>query len=178
MKKIILLLSVVMMITQVMWAQSEKEEADDMEQAATIEDKEMPDLIGQLSIKQLYAFPAFDWESEFEFDEEEQALLGLFSKAMQTHHLYVFLGTWCSDSHEMIPSLIAILQNTGIGPDQYTLYGLDEKKQSPDGFEKKMDVNFVPTIILVDKKLNKEVGRIVEQAPNGLINDLTQILEK
>lgn len=135
------------------------------------------DLVGKITVKDLYAFSDFDLESTYDFDDTELEQLDFLAKALLNYDLYIFLGTWCSDSHELIPEVIAVLDAMQIQPKQYVLYALDASKKSPEGLEQQMNIQFVPTLVLIDKATKKEIGRIVENAPNGIINELMQIVE-
>lgn len=86
----------------------------------------------------------------------------------------VFMGTWCSDSKREVPRFLMIADSTGMKSDEYTLYGLDRKKTSPDGLEQQYHIEKVPTFIFL--RGTKEIGRIVETPRTTLEGDIVSIL--
>ena len=84
----------------------------------------------------------------------------------------VFCGSWCEDTHRELPRFLQIAAASGI---KYSLYFVDRNKQSTAGDEKKYNILFIPTsIVLYD---GKETGRIVDMAPKGIENHLTELLK-
>lgn len=88
--------------------------------------------------------------------------------------ILVILGTWCSDSHELVPQLIKVLDLAGWK--QPELIGVDRKKQSSKVDIKPLNIEYVPVIIVFDK--GKEIGRIVETTKKSIEEDLLEILQK
>lgn len=88
--------------------------------------------------------------------------------------MLVILGTWCSDSHELVPQLIKVLDLAGWK--QPELIGVDRKKQSSKVDIKPLNIEYIPVIIVFDK--GKELGRIVETTKKSIEEDLLEILQK
>lgn len=96
-------------------------------------------------------------------------------------HVLAVIGTWCSDSKREVPRLYRALDLAGITdaasmPFTLEVVGVDRDKKSP-GLT--VDVAYVPTFIVTrsDAGVQREVGRIVESAPNGIEKDLLSLLD-
>jgi len=110
-----------------------------------------------------------------EYNPDEKTLAYLRS-TLKNYNMVVFLGTWCDDSHYLVPKLEKLLGMTDYPEAQLTMYGVNRAKTTKGGEEKKYDITFVPTIILL--KGGKEVGRIKETVEKSIEWDLVAIIEK
>jgi hypothetical protein len=86
----------------------------------------------------------------------------------------VYLGTWCGDSRREVARLWRALDALGREPPFRIRYiGVDRRKQArevpPD-----LMLRFVPTFVVSRK--GREVGRVVESAPQGIEADLSALL--
>jgi thiol-disulfide isomerase/thioredoxin len=104
----------------------------------------------------------------------EPPFIDMIRQARGGVQVLVFLGTWCSDSKREVPRFLQIADDTGMQPADYTLYGLDRTKKSPEGFEQSYGIERVPTFIFF--RGNKEIGRIVESPHTTLEGDILRIL--
>jgi thiol-disulfide isomerase/thioredoxin len=87
----------------------------------------------------------------------------------------VFLGTWCGDSRREVPRLWRALdQNAGSLPFALHYIAVDHNKKEPKGRTGPERIGYVPTFIV--RRGGQEVGRIVEQSPNGIEHDLLDLL--
>ncbi len=100
----------------------------------------------------------------------------ILSNKLKEYSLIVFLGTWCGDSHELIPKLEKVLMMAGYPQQLLTLYAVDRTKETKDGANKKFDITNVPTIIVM--KDGKEKGRITETVQRSIEEDLVAIIGK
>jgi hypothetical protein len=88
--------------------------------------------------------------------------------------LLVVLGTWCSDSHELVPQLFKVADL--VGWEKIELIGVDRKKQCSSIDIEPLNIEYVPVIMVFkDKKL---MGKIVETTEGNLEEDLLKILSK
>ncbi len=86
----------------------------------------------------------------------------------------VFLGTWCGDSRREVTRLFRALESVpGTAPFALRVIGVDRAKQAP-GLSEEAALRFVPTLIV--RREGREVGRIVESAPDGIETALLQLL--
>lgn len=87
----------------------------------------------------------------------------------------VVLGTWCSDSAREVPRLWRSLDEAGGEvPFAIRYVAVNEAKTEPAEPIARFAVEFVPTFIVL--RDGREVGRIVEEAPHGIENDLLALL--
>ena len=80
--------------------------------------------------------------------------------------LLVFMGTWCGDSHVIIPKFYSLLDAAGVPPERVTLIGVDRQKKTISHLTEALDVRNVPTIIVYKK--GRELGRVVEYGKYGM----------
>ena len=90
--------------------------------------------------------------------------------------LVVFLGTWCSDSHTLVPSFIKFMESIEYPNEKIQLYGVDRKKETKGIEHRLYHIERVPTIIIM--RNNMEVGRITETVEKSIQYELRQLLEK
>ena len=94
---------------------------------------------------------------------------------LNKYQLVVFMGTWCEDSHNLIPKLYKVLEAAGYPAQQLTLYGLDREKKGKGTAHEEYKVLYVPTIIVLTD--GKEVGRITEMVRKSIEADLSAIIK-
>jgi thiol-disulfide isomerase/thioredoxin len=81
-------------------------------------------------------------------------------------YVLVFGGTWCEDTHQILPKMYATFQAAGLPDDHVTLLGVDRQKKTIQHLSEIFGVTSVPTFIVMKK--GKEVGRIIEYGPTGM----------
>jgi len=87
-------------------------------------------------------------------------------KHPERYQYKVYLGCWCSDSKQLIPSFEAIRNQYSIPLENIRYFSLDIDKKSPSGTEQADRIEYVPTIIVYDG--SKEIGRVIEIAEPNL----------
>lgn len=80
--------------------------------------------------------------------------------------LIVFMGTWCEDSHVIIPRLFNLLDAAAFSRERISLIGADRQKKTLGFLAEGLNIINVPTILIM--KNGKEVGRIVEYGRYGI----------
>jgi Thiol-disulfide isomerase and thioredoxins len=85
------------------------------------------------------------------------ALEGL-KKNKDSVQLLVFMGTWCEDSHFIIPKFYSLLDAAGFPQDRVTLIGVDRAKKTLSHLTEALNIINVPTIMVM--KNGKEIGRV------------------
>lgn len=137
-------------------------------------------MTGPLTRAQLRAIPGWDVPQVVDADAA-QALARV--RAHPPAHVLAVVGTWCSDSRREMPRLYQALDLAGLTPFALEVVGVDRDKKSP-GLT--VDVAYVPTFIVTRADASadggpvgarREVGRIVESAPNGIEKDLLSLLD-
>jgi thiol-disulfide isomerase/thioredoxin len=80
--------------------------------------------------------------------------------------IIAFMGTWCEDSHFIIPKLFSLFDSAGFTNERLTLVGVDRSKRTLSYLAEALDVRNVPTLIVL--KNGKELGRVVEYGKYGM----------
>jgi hypothetical protein len=131
---------------------------------------------GSFSIKHLkeanYAWFKKNYDATKFSNEQIDELRGRFND----FQIVVFLGTWCSDSHKLIPSFIKLIENIEYPTEKLQIYGVDRNKETKGIEHRLYHIERVPTIILM--RNNIEVGRITETVEKNIQYELRQLLEK
>lgn len=130
---------------------------------------------GQTTFSDLLAETTFGWlERGADSYKPDSVQLQFLKKNLGNYELVVLMGTWCDDSHILLPQLYKILQLTGYPMGKYLMYGLDREKTSKYVEHKVYKVTRVPTIIVY--KNHMEVGRIVESVEKSMEADLAKMI--
>jgi len=133
-------------------------------------------LKGIISQDILLADTSFKWYAENlkGYTPNVKAISGLQQNA-DSIQLIVFMGTWCHDSHSIIPKFYTLLDAAGFSKNKVTLLGVDRQKKTLSHLTEALNIVNVPTIIVM--KNGKEAGRVVEYGKYGLFDmELGEIL--
>jgi len=96
-------------------------------------------------------------------------------KQKDSIEIVAFMGTWCEDSHFIIPQLIALLDSAQFPKERCSFIGVDRNKKTVGRLSEAWNVTLVPTILVF--KNGKEMGRIVEYGKYGMFDkELAEIL--
>ncbi len=126
-------------------------------------------LKGIISREVLQSDTSFKWYAENLKGYGPNALaLEELKKNKDSVQLLVFMGTWCEDSHNIIPKFYSLLDAAGFPQDRVTLIGVDREKKTLSHLAEALNVKNVPTIIVM--KNGKEAGRVVEFGKYGLFD--------
>ena len=121
---------------------------------------------GFLDRATLKADSSFKWFTEnYSAYSPHKEGLASFQQYKDSIQLLVFMGTWCEDSHFIIPRLYAMIDAAGFSENHLTLMGVDRNKKSWGGITEALSVKNVPTIIVYHQ--GKELGRVVEYGKYG-----------
>jgi thiol-disulfide isomerase/thioredoxin len=119
---------------------------------------------------------SFKWYAENlkGYTPNADAVKGLKTLA-DSIQLLVFMGTWCEDSHAVIPKFFALTDAAGFSKDRITLVGVDRNKKTGGHLTEALNIINVPTIIVFQH--GKGMGRVIEYGKSGLFDkDLAEIL--
>lgn len=144
-----------------------------------LRDKDTKDLvyIGELSFRDLEKEPEFKWFNKgVDEYEPDEAAIAYLKQHLKGYEIVTLIGTWCEDSHNLVPKLYKVLKQAGYPIKLHTLYALDTDKKGVDKEEEKYGIKSVPTIILY--KNNEEAGRIVETVSENIEEDIKDIIEE
>ena len=140
---------------------------------ASSEDNERVEpAVGEISIQSLFIqYPHFA-ENFHSYQPSEKEITAI--QKVQGKSILVLFGTWCHDSEREIPRLLKLLEVSNVQLAALSLRALNYSKQDTQGLHHTYQLNFTPTIILLDGK--KELGRIVEFPKVSLGEDLANML--
>lgn len=134
-------------------------------------------LVGIISREVLTGDTSFHWYANAlkGYKPNTEAVAGL-KKNADSIQLLTFMGTWCEDSHYIIPKLFTLLDSAGFSASRFTLIGVNREKKTLSHLAEALGITNVPTILVMKK--GKEIGRIVEYGKTGLFDkDLAEILK-
>lgn len=134
-------------------------------------------LKGIISREVLLSDTSFRWYAENlkGYKPNASALEGL-QKHKDSIQLLTFMGTWCEDSHSVIPKFYSLLDAAGFSQERVTLIGVDRKKATLSHLSEALNVTKVPTIIVLKNGI--EIGRVIEFGKYGLFDmELGEILK-
>jgi hypothetical protein len=87
----------------------------------------------------------------------------------------IYLGTWCDDTRRELGRLWWALDSLGVGEMPELGYlAVDRGLAEPADALMGVDLIRVPTFVV--RRDGRELGRIVEESPNGIENDLLALL--
>jgi hypothetical protein len=134
-----------------------------------------PMLVGEIEINTIRSNTDFPWfKKTYDEYKPDSISLKVIQKSISHISIIVFAGTWCSDTHTLLPPFYKVVDNTSIKHSEIRMIWLDRTKKTSDGMTDKFQIINVPTfIILYD---GKEIGRIVEIVNESIEKDLVQII--
>ena len=110
---------------------------------------------------------SFKWFAE---NQKGYTSNSLALSALKQHgdsiQIIAFMGTWCEDSHVIIPKFFSLMDAAGFSKERLTLIGVDRSKKTLSHLAEALDVKNVPTLMVM--KNGKEIGRVVEYGKYGM----------
>lgn len=127
-------------------------------------------LLGKVNYVDFKNDSLFPWMSEnFKaYKPDSITLIGL-KKELKGVYIKAFMGTWCEDSQREVPSFYKILKSIGINEERIDMIAVSHDKDTPQGYEKELDIAYVPTFIFY--KQEQELGRFVEYAQGATLEE-------
>ncbi len=121
---------------------------------------------------------AFNWFAKAQNTyKQKEAVVKAFEANKDSVNFLVFVGTWCPDSHYVIPRFFSILDTVEFNKENVTMVAVDRTKQDKNRLTHVLKVTNVPTIIVF--KNGKELGRVVEYGETGRFDqELAALLTK
>lgn len=112
----------------------------------------------------------FGWFAEHErVYTPAEKIIKVFAENKSDVSFMVFFGTWCADSHYVIPRFYKIIELSGFDKKRISLFALDRTKKDAAHFSQNFGIAHVPTIIVL--KSGKEIGRVVEYGTTGRFDE-------
>ncbi|NDF97868.1 MAG: thioredoxin [Chitinophagia bacterium] len=123
-------------------------------------------------------------ESSFTWMQENYKAYQPHAQGLQTLrqykdsvHFLIFMGTWCEDSHFIIPRFFALADAVGLSANRISLAGVDRNKTTWGQLTAILGVELVPTIIVY--RQGKELGRVIEYGRYGQFDrEIGEIIQK
>jgi len=127
-------------------------------------------LLGKVNYVDFKNDSLFPWMSEnFKaYKPDSITLIGL-KKELKGVYIKAFMGTWCEDSQREVPSFYKILKSIGINEERIDMIAVSHHKDTPQGYEKELNIAYVPTFIFY--KQEQELGRFVEYAQGATLEE-------
>lgn len=124
-------------------------------------------LIGIISKEDISNDPVFDWyaESQRIYPRPDTAAVAAFRRNKDKIYFIIFGGTWCDDTHFVLPKFFKIQEASGFPEDRIVIYAVDRLKHTTGNIAEALNIINVPTIIVM--KDGKELGRVVEYGKTG-----------
>ncbi len=89
----------------------------------------------------------------------------------------VFGGTWCSDTHFILPKFFKLMEAATIADEDISFFATDRNKKTIGNITEVLNIKNVPTIIVM--KEGKEVGRVIEYGTTGMWDqELADLVKK
>jgi thiol-disulfide isomerase/thioredoxin len=122
---------------------------------------------GILNKKDVAADTAYHWyaESQRIYHHPDSAAVAALRNNSDKINFIIFGGTWCEDTHFVLPKFFMLQEASGFPESRITLFGVDRKKTSSGNIAEALNIINVPTIIVM--KNGKELGRVVEYGKTG-----------
>ena len=119
---------------------------------------------------------SLEWQNNYKnYQVDESFLDTLKAKTGDNLKIDVYLGSWCSDSLNHVPAFIKIMAAAQIQDTAVNYFEVDKKpNKNVKYYVKELKVEKVPTFIF--SRRGKELGRIVENPTNSLIEDIVEII--
>ena len=126
-------------------------------------------LKGIVTKEQITQDTAFSWYGTNLkiFKPNTEAMSAVKAKADKIS-IIIFGGTWCEDTHQLLPKYLSVLEGAQFPEDRLMLVAVDRKKTTIGNLHETFNITNVPTCIIM--KDGKEVGRIVEYGKTGLVD--------
>lgn len=130
---------------------------------------------GTVTFEDIQRVPAFHFSKAQDKYKPNSKAIGILSNELAGYKLVVFLGTWCEDSHRMIPQLYKVLEMVHYPETNLILEALDRDKHGKDDMASRYNITLVPTIVVL--KDDKEIGRITEIPDKSVEQDLAKMMK-
>lgn len=167
-KRLFILFFIILAMNNIAQAQSNFDINKDDQTGQTI-------FIGRCSFDDISDEANFDWFTMSSNNYiPDQTITEQLKKVLPSCQLYIFMGTWCEDTHNLLPKLYKTMLLSR-SYTNYKMYGVDRNKKSNNKEEEAYKIINVPTIIVM--KDGVELGRIVETTKTTIESDLLKIVE-
>jgi thiol-disulfide isomerase/thioredoxin len=114
---------------------------------------------------------------DMKYTKANEAAVATFKQQKSKFKLVVFGGTWCEDTHNLLPKFYKLIEKSEYPEKNILLIAVDKNKQTINDLQNKYNVKQVPTFIVMQG--DKEIGRVVEYGKyNDIEKELAEIVSK
>ena len=131
-------------------------------------------LIGKIEKTNLTKYSWY--ESNYSTYKADQTALDKLKPFVPELKVMVVMGTWCGDSHELVPAFFTIAEKIGLPDSKIEMIAVDRKKNCPLPDISSLNIEYVPTFFVFYE--DKLMGKIVETPAKTLEADLLDLLMK
>ena len=132
-------------------------------------------LVGTSSKTTLMNDKAFGWFMEgYDKYKPQSTAVKTINQQASSIRIEVYGGTWCSDTHDLLPGFYKVMDAAKVTDAQITLHLVNRDKKTKDGSAEKYNIINVPTFIVF--KGNVQLGKIVESAKVSVEDDIAAML--
>lgn len=131
---------------------------------------------GECTFDDIGKVTAFHLSEKAAAYKPDAAAIAALKEKLGAYRLTLFLGTWCEDSHYLVPQLYKVLEEAGYPVNTITVYAVDRAKKARHHEEETFSITNVPTLIVWQG--DKETGRITESVHKSIEQDLLDIILK
>jgi len=171
MKKILLVLSIVMLATSAF--------SQTINQTKIDEKSQMEVMTGIWSREGLKTSDLFNsyYDTEYSTYTPDASVLDNIKIALKGKQVTtkIVMGSWCGDSQEQVPRFLKMLDMINFADTSLTIICVDRAKKSLNGETDALNIQLVPTFIIYTE--GKEIGRIVETPKETLEKDFLLIIK-
>lgn len=124
-------------------------------------------LRGIIKKSDLISDTSFKWyaESQRMYPHPDTALVAAFRNNKDKIYFLFFGGTWCEDTHFILPKFYKTQEASGFPEDRIMVIAVDRHKICTGNLSQAMNIKSTPTIIVM--KGGKEIGRLIEYGKTG-----------
>lgn len=123
-------------------------------------------LKGMINKSLLVNDPSFQWFIENgKYGEADASAVAAFQKNGSKISILVFCGTWCEDSHNLLPKFYRLMDKSGFPESKIVVVAVDRTKTAVQNLHIKYQLKTIPTFIVLVN--GKEIGRVEEYGKTG-----------
>ena len=124
-------------------------------------------LKGVIDKSDLTSDTTFKWyaESQRIYPHPDTEVVAAFKNNTNKLYFLIFGGTWCMDTHFVLPKFYKIQEASGFPEDHITVFAVDRRMNTTGNMARAMNITHTPTIVVM--RDGKELGRLVEYGKTG-----------
>lgn len=130
--------------------------------------------VGSTSLDDFLKNTSYKWLNKKSNIKVEKDQLMFFKNHGSDYQFKCFIGTWCSDTHIMMPELISFFKKIKYNFSNVRIIMMDRSKQALNNEKANFDIQYLPTIIIYKNEI--EIGRIIEVTKHSVSQDIFNII--